>query len=260
MALAGSKRLNWPEYFMEAAGLGVFMLSACLFGTLLFHPSSPVVMAIPDSAWRRVLMGAAMGLTNIGLVYSPWGLRSGGHFNPAFTLTFLRLGKVHSRDAGGYVVAQFIGAVAGVMLGAAILGSRIADASVNYVVTVPGPSGVAAAFGAEVLISGLLMLVVLLVSNAPRLAPYTGVLAGILVALYISVESPISGMSMNPARTFGSAYTGGIWTAFWIYLAAPLLGMMLASEWYLRRGRGVFCAKLVHRADQRCIFCESRVR
>jgi aquaporin Z len=146
------------------------------------------------------------------------------------------------------------------MLGAAILGSRIADASVNYVVTVPGPSGVAAAFGAEVLISGLLMLVVLLVSNAPRLAPYTGVLAGILVALYVSVESPISGMSMNPARTFGSAYTGGIWTAFWIYLAAPLLGMMLASEWYLRRGRGVFCAKLVHRADQRCIFCESRVR
>lgn len=250
--------LNWPEYLIEAAGLGAFMLSACLFGALLFHPDSPVLAALPGDVGRRVLMGLAMGVTSVALVYSPWGLRSGGHFNPAFTLAFLRLGKVRLRDAGGYVVAQFVGAVIGVMIAAVFLGNRIADASVNYVVTVPGPAGVAAAFGAEVLISGVLMLVVLLVSNTPRLARFTGVIAGVLVALYIAVESPISGMSMNPARTFGSAYSAGVWTAFWLYVAAPLMGMFLACEVFLRRGRTAYCAKLVHRADRPCIFCAGR--
>ena len=255
-----SGRLNWPEYLMEAAGLGLFMVSACLFSVLLFHPVSPVVMAVPEVIPRRIMMGLAMGLTSIALVYSPWGLRSGGHFNPAFTLTFLRLGKVRKLDAGGYVAAQFIGAVAGVMLSATVLGSLIADTEVNYAVTVPGSAGIVAAFLAEVLISGILMLVVLAVSNSARLSRWTGLIAGGLVALYITVESPISGMSMNPARTFGSAYSAGLWTAFWIYLSAPLLGMLLGAELYQRRGRGVFCAKLVHRPDKPCIFCSGNGR
>lgn len=254
------ERLNWAEYLMEALGLGLFMISACAFGVLFFHPDSPAVLAIPETTTRRVLMGVAMGLTSIGLVYSPWGMRSGAHFNPAFTLTFLHLKKIRPRDAGGYIVAQFLGAVLGVMLAATILGPLIADASVNYVVTVPGPAGVAAAFLAEIVISGVLMLVVLLVSNTPRVARFTGVTAGLLIALYISLESPISGMSMNPARTFGSAYTGGVWTAFWVYLAAPLLGMLLAAEGYARSGGQAFCAKLVHHPTRHCIFCEGRRR
>ena len=95
-------RRHWPEYLIEAAGLGVFMLSACAFGTLLGHPGSLAVRALPDPFLRRVLMGLAMGLTAVGLIYSPWGQRSGAHFNPATTLTFWRLGKVASADAGFY--------------------------------------------------------------------------------------------------------------------------------------------------------------
>lgn len=107
---------------MEAAGLAVFMLSAGLFGTLLGHPDSPAYQAIADPFLRRVLMGLAMGLTAVGIIYSPWGQRSGAHINPAVTLTFLRLGKVSPWDAAFYVLAQFAGGIYGVVLVGGILG------------------------------------------------------------------------------------------------------------------------------------------
>ena len=97
---------HWPEYLAEAAGLGFFMVSACAFGTLLGHPDSPVVRVLPDPVARRVLMGLAMGVTAVGLIYSPWGQRSGAHFNPATTLTFkgdaqIRDGQKRARDRAG---------------------------------------------------------------------------------------------------------------------------------------------------------------
>lgn len=105
---------HWPEYLIEAAGLCCFMISACAFGALLFHPASPAVKAVNGLVLRRLLMGAAMGLTSIAIVYSPWGKRSGAHTNPSVTLTFFRLGKVKTYDALFYVLAQFAGGVAGV--------------------------------------------------------------------------------------------------------------------------------------------------
>jgi len=246
----------WPEYAIEAACLGAFMVSACLFGTLLGHPASPVVRLIQYPVLRRILMGLAMGTTAVTLIYSRFGKRSGAHMNPATTLTFLRLGKIRTVDAGFYVAAQFAGGVAGVGLAALLLGTWLSNASVNYVVTLPGVYGDAWAFVAEVVITFLLMTVILHASNDPRLNRYTGIFAGILVALYISIEAPISGMSMNPARTFGSAFTAANWTSLWIYFSAPPLGMLAAAEVYVRR-RGlkqVLCAKLHHANSERCIF------
>ena len=241
---------------MEAAGLGLFMLSACGFATLLEHPTSPVHQGIPDPLPRRVLMGMAMGLTAIGIIYSPWGKRSGAHLNPSVTLAFLSLGKVERRDALFYAAFQFLGGAAGVVLAALLLGGLVAHPSVGYAVTQPGPAGISAAFLAEVLISSLLMLTVLAVSNSKRLGRYTGFFAGALVAIYITVEAPVSGMSMNPARTLGSALSARDFTALWLYFVAPPLGMLLAAQAY-RQWRGahaVFCAKLHHHNNQRCIF------
>src|SRR5213594_4282233 len=226
---------HWPEYLMEAAELGIFMVSACVVVAILEHPASPINQAMPDPVIRRVLTGIAMGLTAIGIVYSPWGKQSGAHFNPSFTLTFFRLGKVEAWDAVFYAVAQFIGGVAGVVLTAAIVGSPIGHPSVNYVATVPGAQGTAVAFVAELLISFLQMTVVLKVSNHPRLARFTGLFAGTLVASYISLEAPFSGMSMNPARTFASAFPAQLWTALWVYFTAPPLGMLLAAALYVRQ-------------------------
>jgi aquaporin Z len=248
-------RLHWRECAIEAALLGMFMVSAALMTTLLEHPSSPVRHAIADPFVRRIFMGCAMGLTAAALVYSPWGRRSGAHFNPSVTLTFFRLGKVRGRDAAGYVVAQFAGGVAGIALAAACLAPWISDPAVAYVATLPGPAGEAAAFAAEAGISFLMMLTVLSVSNHARLMRFTGIFAACLVASFITFEAPLSGMSMNPARTFGPSLVGGLAHGLWLYFVAPPLGMLLAAETYLRlKGRlAVPCAKLLHVGP--CIFC-----
>jgi aquaporin Z len=251
-------RRHLPEYLMEAALLGLFMISACAFTVLLEHPTSPVPGAIPDPFVRRLLTGIAMGATAILLIYSPWGKQSGAHMNPAITLTFTRLGKVAPRDALAYMVAQFAGGIGGVLIARMAFGGLLAHPNVGYAATLPGPWGVPVAFFAEAGISCLLVLIVLSVSNHPRWAAYSGLCAGLLVAGYITFEAPLSGMSMNPARTFGSAFFGRDWTAIWLYFTAPPLGMLAAAQLYLaRRGRqGVACAKLHHQNSKRCIFCE----
>jgi aquaporin Z len=258
----GIVRSHWPEYGIEASLLGIFMLSACLFSTLLFYPDWPVARLISDPLHRRVLMGLAMGGTAVALNYSAWGKRSGAHYNPAVTLTFARLGKIARGDVLGYVSAQFVGAVVGVFLAGLVVREMLAHSDVRYAVTRPGTSGVVVAFLAEAGMSCVLMTTILTTSNRARLAPYTGLFAGILVATFIAIEAPLSGMSMNPARTAGSGLWAHEWTAVWIYFTAPPLGMLLAAELYLRRHgpAGVFCAKLHHRNEERCIFCEFQGR
>lgn len=249
-------RSHWREYLAEMGCLATFMFSAAGFATLLQHPASPWSLAWAPPALGRFSMGVAMGLTAIAIVYSPAGRRSGAHMNPAITLTFLRLGKIDIADAVLYVLAQFAGGLAGIRLATQILANLPADASVNYVATLPGPAGSAIAFLAEAAISFGMMLLILLASNEPRVSRFTGLCAGALVCLYITLEAPLSGMSMNPARSFGPAVLAQSFDALWIYFVAPLGGMLLAAEAFVRR-RGaarVLCAKLVHPSSGPCIF------
>ena len=255
--MSDALRKHWPEYLMEGAELALFMFSASAFSVLLEYAYSPIHQAISEPFLRRALMGIAMGVTAIAIVYSPWGKQSGAHFNPSVTLTFFRLGKVRAPDAAFYVAAQFIGGIGGVAVAALLFRNELAHPSVNYVVTIPGGGGPFVAFVAELVITFILMAVILTISNTPRLASYTGVFAGALVALYITFEAPLSGMSMNPARTFSSAVGSHTWTSLWVYFTAPLLGMIAASEAYVRvRGRSALaCAKLHHKNSRRCIHC-----
>src|ERR1700694_896215 len=255
--LTQSLRRHWPEYLIEAWALGTFMVAAGLTATLLGSPASPVSRALPDPMLRNVVAGIAMGLTAIAIIHSPWGKRSGAHMNPAVTLTFLRLGKVHGWDALFFMVAQVAGGTLGVLLVPAVLGSAFTDPPVSYAATLPGSAGPRVAFVAELAISCGLMLTVLLLSASARLARFTGLAAGCLVTTYISFEEPLSGMSMNPARTFASAAPGMLWQHVWIYLTAPLLGMLAGAQLFLavRGARRLACAKLLHPAEARCIHC-----
>ena len=253
---ASFRQLHWREYAIEGWALGCFMLSACTFGALLFHPASPVNGIVSSPLAQRAAMGTLMGLTLVALVYSPWGRRSGAQMNPAFTLTFLRLGKISPADATGYVAAQFVGGALGVWLAARLIGMTIAHPSVNYVVTQPGHAGLTGAFLGELVISALQMCLVLAVAGSVRWARFTGVCAALAVATYITFESPISGMSMNPARSVASAVIAGEWEAIWIYFAAPILGMGFAA-WVYTRVRAVDaapCGKMMHATP--CIFCD----
>jgi aquaporin Z len=249
-------RFHWPEYLMEAGELALYMFSACAFATLLQHPASPIRHLIACGFSRRALYGLAMGSSAIGIVMSPWGKQSGGHFNPAVTFTFYRLGKVEFWDAVFYAGGQFLGAVIGVSIAALLLRGAPAHHAVRYAATVPGMYGKAIALVGELAISFVLMITVLFASNHEKLARHTPYFAGALVAIYITFEAPLSGMSMNPARTFAPAFYGGYWQALWIYFLAPTLGMLAAAQVFLRVRQGVppLCAKLHHANDKRCIF------
>jgi aquaporin Z len=247
---------HWPEYAIEGGCLGAFMVAAAGFATLLNHPASPLAGWHRPALVGRLTMGIAMGLTLATIVYSRAGARSGAHMNPVVTLTYLRLGKICAIDAAGYVAGQFMGGAAGILLATTLFGGWPAHPSVNYIATVPGPAGIPQAFAAEAVISFGMFLMVLTVSNNPRLSRFTGLCAAVLVAVYITFEAPLSGMSMNPARTLGPALLAHTTQSVWIYFVAPAAGMLLAAESYVRR-RGIArvrCAKLHHPMHGHCIF------
>ena len=252
----GSIRLHWPEYLMEAGESALYMFFTCAFATLLQHPASPVRHFVASAVSRRALMGLAIGATVIGIVMTPWGKQSGGHFNPAMTFAFYRLGKVAFWDGLFYIAAQFSGAISGVAIAGYVLRGAPKNTAVRYAVTAPGVYGNAWAFAAELTISSILMITVLVVSNRGTLARYAPYFVGALYATFITFETPLSGMSMNPARTVGSAFHASYWHAIWIYFAAPTLGMLVAAEVFVRARRGVdpYCAKLHHANNKRCIF------
>lgn len=247
---------HYPEYLMEAVELGLFMISAGVFVSLIEYDGFIVKQLIPAAQIRLVLIGIAMGLTAILLINSKFGKRSGAHMNPALTLTFYRLGKIKFWDALFYILFQFIGGTLGVYIVYLIFGKVFAEPPVNFVITVPMNDSMTIPFIAEAFMSFLLMAMVLFTTNKVSLAKYTGLIAGIMLAIFISVEAPISGMSINPARSFASAFPSNIWTAFWLYLTAPPVGMLLAAQLYIliKGKKNVICAKLNHDNKVRCIF------
>lgn len=247
---------HWPEYLIEACLLGTFMVAACAAVCAIHHPRSPVARRITRPGIRRLIIGMLMGLTAVGLIYSPWGQRSGAHMNPGTTLTFLVLGKVKAWDAVFYICSQFLGGLGGVRVARAVLGRYVSHANVNFAVTVPGKRGIRAAWIGEFVIAFGMMSMVLVSSNHASSAAYTGMFAGVLVVLFITIEAPISGMSMNPARTLGSAVHAREFRGLWVYFTAPPLAMLAAAALYTAMFGlgGVYCAKLNHQGHQRCIF------
>jgi len=245
---------HWPEYLIEAVLIAVFVALTGTAMALLGAAASPLHVA--DPLRRRALIGLVMGLSTALLVYSPWGRRSGAHMNPAVTLAFYRLRKVGRSDLLFYLLAQFAGAIAGILLARAALGTLLTAAPVSWAVTVPAAGGAAVAFAAELALAAAWMLTLLYTANHPQLQRWTGVFAGALIAVFFTFESALAGFGMNPARSFASALASGTWTAQWLYLLAPVLGMLLAVEAYraLSGRQDVLCAKLAHNVRGRCIF------
>jgi aquaporin Z len=246
---------DFTSYAIELAATAIILAAAGFYTVAVQYHGSPLHAVLPDAAMRRAVVGLLMGATVASIVYSPWGRRSGAHLNPAITLTFLRLRKVAASDAAAYVAAQFAGALLGVGAVAGVFRAALADPAVRWFVTVPGIGGTAVAFLGEVAVTAVLMTIVLRSMGSPRWRPYTGLLAGVVVASAIAFESPLSGSGLNPARSMATAAFSGIWTAWWVYLVAPPIGMLAAAEIFVRSGsRPVPCAKLVHDRGRPCHF------
>jgi aquaporin Z len=255
-SVAEAINAHWREYFMESAELGAFMLSACICGTLIYSKHSPLNSFALSPVSKSTLMGIAMSATAFLVIQSPFGRRSGAHFNPAVTLTFFWLGRMHRWDAMFYVAAQFGGAVAGVLIARGIVGLQLSAPPVQYMVTLPGKYGSAVAFGFEFLLSVLLMSTVLYTSNHRLFARFTPALVALLTVLYFVLSSSLSGFSVNPARSFSSALFAWMWFGIWIYFSAPCLGMLTAAAVYikLRGADRVYCAKVFHDMRSTCPF------
>jgi aquaporin Z len=250
-------RDHLPEYVIEAFGLGSFMVSACFFSVLLFHSDSDAARSLPEPAIRRLLAGFAMGITLVMLVYSPFGRRSGAHLNPAVTFAFWRLGRVKSTDAVCYAIFQTLGGYLGVVLSAAILGPRLADRHVHFATTVPGPYPVYLVWFTEFIMSATMFGAVLFIGGRKGWESRTGLVAASLLVAFIFFASPVSGTSLNPSRSLATAAVSGDWNGIAIYLTAPLMAMLTVAELTRLSGRLPLmrCAKLVHSAWHRCIFC-----
>lgn len=249
-------------WIADGALLGLFMVSVVVFAAIIYSPVSPWSGLLTSDLARSLAMGAAMGGTLIALVYSPMGAFSGAHMNPAFTLAFLRLGRIRLLDAAGYIAAQFVGGLLGAVAIGRVIGPAFTDEPVSWATTRPGAFGVPAAFAAEFVMALALMLTVLNVSNRERTAKATGLIAGGIVALYIAFEAPVSGMSMNPARTLASAVPSGVFDSIWIYFTAPLAGMLAASEMFARLPcfPRAHCCKLNHAGPCEHCGCDGPIR
>lgn len=234
-------------FFMVAWGLSavVFVMSA----------SSPMLSLVPIYRVRLLLTGILFAAGGTLVVYSPLGQRSGGHINPAVSLTFWMLGKMGGRDLALYSLAQFLGGLAGAGLVKFLWGGWAA--SVNAGVTMPAPwISPAGAAGVELLITGSLLLVILFFVSHPKLHPWTGFAAGVWVAFLVFAEAPVTGTSLNPARSLGPAVVTGTYRNLWVYFLGPLGGAtataLLWKPTVIAGLRPVFCAKLFHTGRYPC--------
>jgi aquaporin Z len=255
-SFADAIRAHWREYLMEAAQLGVLMLSICITGTLLYSGESPLRNLGLSFTGKAAVMGVIVAAATYFIILSPFGRRSGAHLNPAITVAYLWLGRIHRWDAVAYVVAQFVGAVAGVFLAYLMLGHDLSAPPVHYVVTLPGNYGNGIAFVAEFLLSGLLMGVVLFATNHRNLTRLSPLFVALVTIFYYALGSSISGFSVNPARSFSSAFFARIWQGIWIYFVGPCLGMLVAAAIYVRSmgPSKVYCAKVFHDLKSPCPF------
>ena len=227
-----SLRRHWPHYLTEAAGIMLFLVMSTLATVVVQYPGSPLRWALAGHGQLRLaIIGAVVGLTIVVIVYSPWGKRSGAHVNPAVTLGFWTLGKIKTADAIWYVLAQAAGAVLAGQLLLLTLGPVFAHPTVDYVLTqpVPLPGGQLIAFAAEFLITFFMTAALLLCLHSKLFKKLAGWILGLLLAVYIVYETPYSGMSLNPARSLGSAVAAGHYAGLWVYLVAPPLAAWLAA-------------------------------
>jgi aquaporin Z len=185
-------------------------------------------------------IGRAAGVTAPGLMVMAMilfmGAVSGAHLNPAVTFSFALRGDFPWRRVPGYIIVQLIGATAAVLVLRLVLGNVGGLGA-----TAPGSGFTTTeAFAVELLLTfGLVSTILGTASTAQNVGPLSALGVGGYVILAGLWSSPVSGASMNPARSFGPALVGGEWSSYWVYLAGPALGGALAvGAAFLLRGRG----------------------
>jgi aquaporin Z len=176
---------------------------------------------------------------------SPIGRRSGAHLNPSITVAFWCQRHLKVGDVIGYVVGQFLGALAGTAMLRLLWTSRAA--SVHFGMTLPGGGlGPWEATGVEALMTAVLVLTIFAFVSSRKTAHWTPLAVWIVVAVLVWKGAPYTGTSLNPARSFGPAAIAERWRIYWVYVVGPLGGTLCAVGVWKLIPRNTLTAKLFH--------------
>jgi aquaporin Z len=239
--------------FSELIGTGVLVLVGLSLVILMFGAGSPLVQAVPGEGLRRLITGFLFGSTGALIALSPVGKESGAHINPAVTLAFWLMGKLESRIAVGYVMAQLAGAVIGAL---PLLAWGSMGRSVAFGATLPGQGyAIRTVLLGEVITTFVMVSLLAVFLGFRRIRAYTPAIFPFLYAVMVYAESPISGTSTNPARSLGPAIVSGQWQGWWIFWVGPLTGAFVSTLACSFLAKRIEVAKLYHfESDRRRIF------
>ena len=192
---------------------------------VLVGPGAAMVDAYANGALGPTGIALAFGFVVLGLVFT-LGHLSGAHLNPAVTLAFWSVRRFPGREVGSYVVAQSLGAIG------ASLTLRFLLGPIGHLGATLPNIGVGRSFVVEWLLSFILMLVIMAVATDKRVADgFAAVAVGLTIG-FCALLGPMTGSSMNPARSLGPAVAGGGWEGHWLYWVAPITGMIVAARVY----------------------------
>jgi MIP family channel proteins len=213
------RRKTWVAYIAE--GLGTFGLVFAGCGAI-------IIDSLSHGQITHVGVGLVFGLVITVMIYT-FGHISGAHFNPAVTLAFVLVRHFPVRRLIGYWIAQLLGAVIAAGCLRLLLGNEA-----HLGATLPAGSGGAwQSFGLETLLTFFLMIVIMAMATDTRAVGQAAALAiGAMVGLEALFAGPISGASMNPARSLGPALMSWTWSAQWVYILGPMIGAVAAAYVY----------------------------
>lgn len=248
---------HWPEYFAEAAGTA-WNLAVGLCAIFFDFSDGWMSHHVPSVSLRLLITGLIYSGSGSLFAVSPLGKLSGAHINPSVTLAFWLRKKMSGHDAIGYILFQYLGAIVAAAIVIPLWGARAT--AVNDGMTFPGNNyNVPIAFAAEVFMTGLLVLTIFVFVSDKRTMRWTPIAVWLLVAAEVWQGAPISGTSLNPARSFGPALIAWRWRSQWIYLLSPLCGSVAAVLVFrfAAANRRLLSGKMFHSSLYRSIFRHS---
>ncbi len=243
----------WQLSFSELIGTALLVLLGLSLVILMFGAGSPVAQVVPNEGLRRLITGFLFGTTGALIALSPVGKESGAHINPVVTLAFWLMGKLDSRIAIGYILAQSAGAVIGAL---PLLAWGSIGRSVAFGATLPGQGySIRTVLLGEVITTFIMIALLAVFLGFRRIRRFTPALFPPLYCVMVWAEAPISGTSTNPARSLGPAIVSGAWQGWWVYWIGPLLGMLLGVIACSFLAKRIEVAKIYHfESDRRRIF------
>jgi aquaporin Z len=220
-------RYEWRRLFAEVLGTFFLVLVAVGGGVVNARFGG---QAIPSAA--QVVAPALMVMAIILFM----GVVSGAHLNPAVSIAFALRGDFPWRRVAPYIIAQFAGAILATLLLWALLGKQ---GSAGLTLPGHGISATTAMIWEIILTTGLISVIQGTASGAQQIGSLSAIAVGAYIALAGLWGAPVSGASMNPARSLGPALVRGDWNAWWAYLAGPIAGGIIAvGIAYVLRGPG----------------------